>query len=94
MTTIELILFLLGTFGLQQGLAYGEFPLIKWGRNKLIRWSFFKKLFECPLCLGFWCGLFLVSIPYGFVYLFQAPLAAGGFCLILHWLYEKLFEDS
>jgi len=37
-------------------LKYGS--ILNWPRNFLIKNVFFKDLFDCALCLGFWCGIF------------------------------------
>jgi hypothetical protein len=37
-------------------LKYGA--ILNWPRNFLTRWKFFELLFDCGLCLGFWCGVF------------------------------------
>ena len=48
---INLIYFILTAYGLTQILVYGKlFDSIRPARGKL------KKLFECPMCMGFWVG--------------------------------------
>lgn len=46
------------------GCIIGLVLILKYGsildkpRNFLTKWKFFKQLFDCGLCLGFWCGVF------------------------------------
>lgn len=60
----DLIFFILASFGLTQILIYGQiFDSIRPTDGWL------GKLFHCPMCLGFWIGLFLWLIS-GFTSLF------------------------
>ena len=56
---MELIWFILISYGLTQILVYGSIL------NK-VRPSegFFGELFHCPMCLGFWVGVFLYGISF------------------------------
>ena len=62
---MDLIYFILAAYGLTFILAYGSiFNPIRPTKGKL------GELFHCPLCLGFWVGVFLWSIN-GFTELFS-----------------------
>ena len=54
---MELIYFILSSFGLTFILLYGSiFNTLRPTKGKL------GELFKCPLCMGFWTGIFLWSI--------------------------------
>lgn len=36
-------------------MKYGS--ILNFIRERLIKWQFFKELFKCSLCMGFWIGL-------------------------------------
>ena len=61
---MTLLFALLSCSGLTFIFKYGS--IFKWVREPLCRIIFFKELFSCSLCLGFWSGivvaLFLYSI--------------------------------
>jgi hypothetical protein len=65
--------------GLTQILVYGKlFDSIRPTRGKL------KKLFECPMCVGFWVGVFLFGINrYTELFTFEYKIAN---LFILGWL--------
>ncbi len=57
---MQLIYFVLAAYGLTQILLYGSIfnkirPSRKWLHG-------FGKLFHCPMCMGFWVGVFLWGI--------------------------------
>jgi hypothetical protein len=93
MTLAEVIIFLLACFALETGIAYGEMPIIKWVREKLIKLDFFKKMFACPLCLGTWTSLALTVILFKLGIYYILPLAGAGFCLLTKWIFDVLFKD-
>ena len=76
---IDLIYFILVAYGLTQILVYGKiFDSIRPARGKL------KKLFECPMCMGFWVGAFLFGINrYTELFTFDYSVAN---LFILGWL--------
>ena len=76
---INLIYFILTAYGLTQILVYGKlFDSIRPTRGKL------KKLFECPMCVGFWVGAFLFGINrYTELFTFEYKIAN---LFILGWL--------
>ena len=54
---MELIYFILCAYGMTYILIYGSiFDLMRPKRGKL------GELFKCPLCMGFWVGVFLWSV--------------------------------
>ena len=52
-----MIFYILSSIGLTFILKYGS--ILNWLRNILIKNKFFKELFSCSLCLGFWTGAFI-----------------------------------
>ena len=76
---MELIYFILCAYGLTYILAYGSiFSLIRPTKGKI------GELFHCPLCLGFWAGVFLWSINcFTELFTFEYNLVNG---LLLGWL--------
>ena len=79
---MELIYFILSAYGLTQILIYGSIfnkiiPLRDW----LVGYGI---LFHCPMCMGFWTGLFLFGInEYTELFTFEYTFANA---LILGWL--------
>ena len=57
---MELIYFILAAYGLTQILVFGSiFNKIRPPKSWL---HGFGKLFHCPMCMGFWVGIFLFGI--------------------------------
>ena len=79
---MELIYFILSAYGLTQILIYGSiFNKIRPSKSWL---SGFGILFHCPMCMGFWIGLFLFGInEYTELFTFEYTFANA---LILGWL--------
>jgi hypothetical protein len=50
----NLFLYTFSCIGLCFILKYGS--ILSFFRDKLIKYSYFKELFSCALCLGFWSG--------------------------------------
>ena len=73
---MDLIYFILSSFGLTQILVYGKiFDSIRPKKGKL------GELFHCPMCMGFWTGAFLFGIN-GLTELFTFDYnLANGFLL-------------
>jgi len=70
---LNLIYFILASYGLTQILVYGSiFNPIRPTKGKL------GELFKCPMCMGFWVGLLLWSInPYTQLFSFDySPITA------------------
>ena len=76
---MQLIYFILCAYGLTYILVYGSiFDKIRPTKGKL------GQLFHCPLCLGFWVGVFLWSInSYTELFTYDYNLVTG---LLLGWL--------
>ena len=56
---MELVYFILSAYGMTYILVYGSiFDAVRPTKGKL------GQFFHCPLCLGFWVGVFLWSINY------------------------------
>ena len=64
--------------GLHWILKYGT--ILNKFRSFIYRISLIKKLFQCSLCLGFWCGL-LVGVGS-----LKIACASAGFC----WFFDNL----
>jgi len=79
---MELIYFILTAYGLTQILVFGSiFNKIRPSK----KWLYgFGKLFYCPMCMGFWVGMFLFGInKWTELFTFEYTLANA---LILGWL--------
>ena len=64
---MELIWFVLASYGLTQILVYGKiFNNYRPSKEDFRGWG---ELFHCPMCMGFWVGVFLFFIN-GFTELF------------------------
>ena len=51
---VNLILYTISCIGLCFILKYGS--ILEFLRNRLVKYHYFKELFACSLCLGFWSG--------------------------------------
>jgi len=59
----NLFLYTVSCIGLCFILKYGS--ILSFFRDKLAKYPYFKELFSCSLCLGFWAGVFTGLIgPY------------------------------
>lgn len=86
---------LLACVGLMFILKYGS--VLNWPRDLLCRLGFFRELFKCSLCLGFWSGVIVCMLSSRDVIL---PLASAGVCwaadsivAILQWWEIKLEKE-
>ena len=93
---MELIWFCLAAYGLTQILVYGKiFDSIRPSKDLTKMWTV---LFHCPMCMGFWVGLFLFSIN-GFTELFTFDynivnmLICGCVSSGTSYILSVLFED-
>tara|TARA_R110002020_G_scaffold204614_2_gene408870 strand:+ start:71 stop:388 length:318 start_codon:yes stop_codon:yes gene_type:complete len=93
---MELIWFCLAAYGLTQILVYGKiFDSIRPTKDLTKMWTV---LFHCPMCMGFWVGLFLFSIN-GFTELFTFDynivnmLICGCVSSGTSYILSVLFED-
>jgi len=79
---MELIYFILTAYGLTQILIFGSiFNKVRPPKNWLYG---FGKLFYCPMCMGFWVGVFLFGInKWTELFTFEYTLVNA---LVLGWL--------
>ena len=91
---LELTHFILSAFGLTQILVYGSIlNPIRPVKGKL------GELFKCPMCMGFWVGLFLWSInPYTQLFSFdESPVTAfllGCVSSATSYVLSMVFDDD
>ena len=88
---MELLTFILCAYGLTQILVYGKiFDSIR----PTTGWS--GELFECPMCIGFWVGVFLLvisgltelfSFEYSFVNAFLLGCLSSGTSYVLNMVF-------
>ena len=79
---MELIWFILTAFGLTQILVYGSiFNSYRPSKESYRGWGL---LFHCPMCMGFWVGVFLFLIN-GFTELFNFDYTIANF-FICGWV--------
>ena len=79
---MELLYFILTAYGLTQILIFGSiFNKVRPPRSWL---NGFGKLFHCPMCMGFWVGVFLFGIN-RWTELFSYDYTLAN-ALILGWL--------
>lgn len=109
MTTTDLILHLLASFGLVYAVVYMEPPIISRAVDALaLRSEFFRELLSCPLCTGFWVGSGLYAAKFtitteswearvlfstAFTILLMG-LASAGFCYLASLLAQRLSTDD
>lgn len=76
---MDLAYFVLASYGMTQIIIFGSiFDKIRPPKNLL---NGFGKLFHCPMCMGFWVGVFLWSInKYTELFTFDNSLPTA-FCL-------------
>ena len=71
--------------GLMFILKYGS--ILNWVRTPLVKLNFFRELFDCSLCLGFWSGVIISIISFHFTEvitfnLVVLPLVSSAVCWI------------
>ena len=76
---MNLLAFILAAYGMTFIIVYGKiFEDIRPKKDYSKKWN---TLFHCPLCMGFWCSLFLFCIN-GYTELFTFEYSLGNaFCL-------------
>ena len=76
---MTLVYILICCIGLTYILKYGS--ILGWLRNPLCKLTFFRELFKCSLCLGFWSGI-LLSVALYFIewnpLFYLLPFASSG----------------
>jgi len=94
---MELIWFALTAFGLTQILVYGKiFDSIRPAKDSNKMWTV---LFHCPMCMGFWSGLFLFLINgstelFSFDYNIANALICGCLSSGTSYILSVLFDDD
>ena len=94
---MELIWFILAAYGLTQILVYGSiFNNIRPHKSWL---SGLGELFHCPMCMGFWVGVFLCGINgftelFTFEYNFANLLICGWLSSGTSYIFNVLFCDN
>ena len=91
---MDLVYFILSAYGLTQILVYGSiFNPIRPAKG------FFGELFQCPMCLGFWVGMFLFGINkftelFTFEYNIANLLILGCLSSGTSYILSMLFDDN
>jgi hypothetical protein len=80
---MELITFVLCAYGLTQILVFSDLPLLKRARPSKESGRGYGKLFNCPMCMGFHVGWFLMLLS-PFTELFNFDVTITN--LFLTWL--------
>ncbi len=94
---MELIWFVLAAYGLTQILVYGKiFSNYRPNKEDFKGWG---EIFHCPMCMGFWVGLFLFFVN-GFTELFTFDynivnaMICGWVSSASSYVLNMLFGDS
>jgi len=93
---VDLLYFILAAYGCTQILIYGSiFNKVRPSREWL---GGFGKLFHCPMCMGFWVGIFLFGINnstelFTFEYTFANALILGSLSSGTCYLMSVLIND-
>ena len=93
---MNLIWFILAAYGMTQIIVYGKiFQNIRPPKNPEKMWTI---LFHCPMCMGFWVGLFLFLINgftelFSFDYNLANALICGCVSSGTSYILSVLFED-
>ena len=91
---LELIYFILCGYGLTQILCYASIlHPIRPSKGKL------GELFECPMCIGFWVGIFLCVVsPYTKLFSFECSLInfilLGSLCSGTSYILNMVVGDD
>ena len=90
---MDLIYFILCAYGMTQILVYGKiFNSVRPTKGKL------GELFECPMCMGFWVGVFLLGISnstelFSFEYNLVNALLLGCISSGTSYILNMIFGD-
>ena len=93
---MDLLYFILAAYGMTQIIVFGSiFNKIRPPKKAL--WGFCK-LFHCPMCMGFWVGVFLFGINgytelFTFEYNFANALILGSLSSGTSYLLSVLIND-
>lgn len=88
-----LFYYLLSSLGLCFILKYST--LLRYARNFLVERSILlKELFNCSMCLGFWCGVALIPFLYKYenykIVAYLYPFASSSFCWVIDVLMDAM----
>lgn len=94
---MELVWFCLAAYGITQIIVYGSIfnsirPTKTWLKG-------FGELFHCPMCMGFWVGLFLFGINrhtelFTFEYTFANAIVCGAVGSAAAYVMNMVFSDD
>ena len=71
----SLVCFILCCYGMTQILVYGS--IFKNHRPASASWAGLGEIFHCPMCMGFWVGLFVASLnPFTGLFTFDVSLVS------------------
>ena len=93
---MELVWFTLAAYGLTQILIYGSiFDSVRPDKESYNGWGL---LFHCPMCMGFWVGVFLFSINgstelFNFDYTIVNLFICGWVSSATSYILAMLFDD-
>ena len=93
---MNLLHFVLCAYGLTMIVVYGS--IFERFRQLMDKAGFYGKLYRCPLCFGFWAGVFLWSInPFTELFTFEINIAnaflLGGVSSGTSYVLSMLFGD-
>ena len=94
---MNLLWFCLAAYGITQIIVYGSiFNSIRPPKTWL---KGLGELFHCPMCMGFWVGLFLFGINrytelFTFEYTFANALICGGIASAAAYMLNMVFSDD
>ena len=94
---MELLWFCLASYGITQILVYGS--IFNKVRPRKERLAGFCELFHCPMCMGFWVGLFLFGINqntelFRFEYTLSNALICGAVASAASYILNMVFSDD
>ena len=78
---MELLTFILAAYGLTQIVVYSDHPILKKLRPSSDSLRGYGKLFNCPMCMGFHVGWFLMLLS-PFTGLFNFDVSVTNFILL------------
>ena len=93
---MDIIWFVLAAFGLTQILIYGKiFDNVRPSKESLKGWGL---VFHCPMCMGFWVGVFLFLINtftelFNFDYTVANLFICGWVSSATSYVLAMLFDD-
>ncbi len=94
LVSMDILIFILCAYGMTQILVYGSiFNLIRPQTGRM------GELFKCPMCVGFWVGVFLFGINkytelFNFEYNFVNILLLGCLSSGSSYILNMLFGDN